>query len=420
MDRLALTSKTYNLKLIMPFFISMCLVIVTFIVGLSSYMFHRTDDELREHLRNHAISYTDLINNIKNWSIFYDNIYVEKKRGVTSSEYLRKMGIEPDLPAINGRVLTMRNHAIVISEISRRSEQANGVKFRITSLSPIDPANTPDDFEREGLARFSAGSREYYRLTGEKKKEPIYRYMSPLYVESSCLECHGNSNYRIGDVIGAISLTIPAQKQVRDAGFLRILILLSAVFSIGMFISIIYVLVWRLARSLGKAQKQLKRMATTDELTGLDNRRQIMGRLEEEFQRSRRVDEPLSLISLDIDHFKKVNDTYGHPFGDMVLQKFAEHLRQMVRSYDVVGRVGGEEFLVVAPVTDQVEALALAERIIAAVRGTAVKGPDGDVFITASAGVAVITNEDSHHESVLKRADEALYLAKTAGRDRVL
>lgn len=419
MDRQPLTSKTYNLKLIMPFFVSICLIIVVFVVSLSSYMFHRTDDELHDHLHRHAVSYTDLINNIKNWSIDYDNIYVEKKRGVESSQYLRKMGIEPDLPAKDGRMLTMRNHAIIIKEISRRSEQMTGVKFRVVSLTPIDPSNTPDDFEREGLAKLSSGSREFYRLESYSSHETVYRYMTPLYVESSCLECHAGNNYRIGDVIGAVSLYIPAQDEVQEAGFLRILIVFSALFSIGLLIILIYLLVWRLARSLGKAQKQLKRLATTDELTGLDNRRQIIGRLEEEFQRAQRVNEPLSLISLDLDHFKKINDTYGHPFGDTVLQKFAERLRQIVRSYDVVGRVGGEEFLVVAPATDYDEALALAERIVTAIHDAVIKEARGDVFITASAGVAVMGADDADYESILKRADEALYQAKTAGRNRV-
>lgn len=408
----------HNFKLIRPFFISLCLVIFIFIIAISGYLFQHINTQMQDRLREQAISYTGLIHYIKSWNTYYEYIYVQKKQGVESSEYIRKMGITPDVATKDGRVFTIRNHAIVITEISRRSEQQDGVKFRITSLFPISPYNAPDAFEREGLAGFTSGRREFYKLINNQS-QPLYRYMTPLYVEPSCLECHRDKNYRVGEVIGAVSLSIPARQQVQEAKWSRILIMLSALLSIGLFFAIAYLLTWRLAKTLGIAQKQLRRMATTDELTGLNNRRQIMGRLEEEFQRSQRFAEPLCLISLDIDHFKNINDTYGHPIGDIVLQKVSERLHHAVRSYDVIGRVGGEEFLVVAPATGHSEALALAERIIVAISGEAVKGIPGEVYVTASAGVAIVGPDDEQAGAVLKRADEALYRAKTNGRNQV-
>jgi len=408
----------HNFKLIRPFFISLCLVIFLFIIAISGYLFQHINTQMLERLREQAISYTGLIHYIKSWNTFYEYIYVEKKQGVESSEYLRKMGITPDVSTKDGRTFTIRNHAIVISEISKRSEQQDGVKFRITSLAPISSTNAPDAFERDGLVAFTSGRREFYQLINNQS-QPLYRYMTPLYVEPSCLECHKSSNYQLGNVIGAVSLSIPARQQVQEAKWSRILIMLSALLSIGLFFAIVYLLTWRLAKTLGIAQQQLKRMATTDELTGLNNRRQIMGRLDEEFQRSQRYDEPLCLISLDIDHFKNINDTYGHPIGDIVLQKVAERLHHAVRSYDVVGRVGGEEFLVVAPATGHSEALALSERIIVAISCKAVEGVPGEVYVTASAGVAIVGPDDEQVEAVLKRADEALYRAKTNGRNQV-
>jgi len=160
-------------------------------------------------------------------------------------------------------------------------------------------------------------------------------------------------------------------------------------------------------------------MALTDELTGLNNRRQVLARLEEEFQRATRLGESICLIYLDIDHFKNINDTYGHPFGDLVLTRIAERMQSCVRLYDIVGRVGGEEFLIVAPATPTDEALSLAERIIAAIRQETITETTVRVTVTASAGVSVIHRDDTGIDDLLRRADQALYRAKSEGRNRV-
>ena len=164
---------------------------------------------------------------------------------------------------------------------------------------------------------------------------------------------------------------------------------------------------------------RLQTMALTDELTGLNNRRQVMARLEEEFQRAVRLGESICLISLDIDHFKRINDTYGHPFGDQVLKRVAENMLSSVRPYDIVGRIGGEEFLIVAPASPPHEAVSLAERIVSGIRQTIIEDGPTRANVTASAGVAVIRREDADIDELLRRADRALYQAKAEGRNRV-
>jgi diguanylate cyclase (GGDEF)-like protein len=198
-----------------------------------------------------------------------------------------------------------------------------------------------------------------------------------------------------------------------------LIILLSALSLIGFLIAITYFMTLRLATDLNNAQVRLQAMALTDELTGLNNRRQVMARLEEEFQRAIRLGESLCLISLDIDHFKKINDTFGHPFGDLVLKRVAERMQSSVRPYDIVGRVGGEEFLIVAPGSHPDEAVTLAGRIIAAIRQETVAEGSSGVAVTASAGVSVISIHDTGIDDLLRRADRALYQAKAEGRDRV-
>ncbi|SEH30006.1 diguanylate cyclase [Magnetospirillum fulvum] len=161
---------------------------------------------------------------------------------------------------------------------------------------------------------------------------------------------------------------------------------------------------------------QLRALSQTDALTGLANRARLNERLQVEFERYRRYARPFAIILLDIDYFKLVNDEFGHLIGDKVLIAFADIARKVVRTQDVVGRWGGEEFLILCPETDLEQARVLAERI-----GHEVRGYDFALghHLTASAGIAALVTGESP-DGLLNRADEALYRAKRDGRDRVV
>jgi diguanylate cyclase (GGDEF)-like protein len=174
----------------------------------------------------------------------------------------------------------------------------------------------------------------------------------------------------------------------------------------------------KLHKELVEAKEALHYQATRDPLTGVYNRGATIGRLEEELDRSKREGVPLGLIMIDIDHFKKINDTYGHLAGDIVLRKTAEIMKSVVRSYDVVGRFGGEEFLVILPKADEDIVVGVAERIRKAV-GTHVISADGaQIKVTLSAGTATAKGA-CVVDALIQAADEALYEAKRSGRDRV-
>lgn len=163
------------------------------------------------------------------------------------------------------------------------------------------------------------------------------------------------------------------------------------------------------------ANEQLQALATTDGLTGLKNHRTFKERLTEEFERATRYHLPLSLMLLDVDHFKSFNDTHGHPAGDEVLRRVAKLLTESTRSTDFVARYGGEEFAVLLPFTHQAAALALADRTRAAIQNANWKLR----AVTASVGVATL-NADTHTGSMLVEfADNALYRSKETGRNRV-
>ena len=176
----------------------------------------------------------------------------------------------------------------------------------------------------------------------------------------------------------------------------------------------------RLVKNLNEAQTNLKHMAVTDELTDLKNRRYIMERLEEEFQRAKRSARSLGLIMLDIDHFKEVNDVYGHIVGDAVLRTISGRIRDSLRKHDLVGRVGGEEFLVVCPESGLEETVQVAERIRRVVHAKAIGEGTVEVLVALSAGVTVQGKGDKSADMLFSRADTALYRAKDQGRNRVV
>lgn len=169
-----------------------------------------------------------------------------------------------------------------------------------------------------------------------------------------------------------------------------------------------------------KAEQALEQLAQTDFLTNLANRRHFLILAEQELSRTLRYGGALSVLMMDIDHFKKVNDTYGHKTGDVVLQRFGELSRQTLREIDVIGRIGGEEFAVVLPQTDGEHALEVAERLRRSIGDAEVVLDQGlPLHFTVSIGVATLTGADINIDTLLSQADQALYKAKKAGRNKV-
>ncbi len=166
-------------------------------------------------------------------------------------------------------------------------------------------------------------------------------------------------------------------------------------------------------------EAELVMLATTDMMTGIANRRHFVELVQEELQRSRRYKSPVALLVMDLDKFKNVNDTYGHPCGDEVLRQFAQLCRRSLRNCDHLGRIGGEEFAALLPETTLQAAKSVAERVREAMEKNRVIWEGREVVCTVSIGVTVIGGEDESWEGFLGRADRALYTAKRSGRNRV-
>lgn len=167
-------------------------------------------------------------------------------------------------------------------------------------------------------------------------------------------------------------------------------------------------------------EQELKRLATTDTLTGAANRRCFFELAEQEFKRVRRYKNSVAFLVLDIDHFKTINDNYGHQGGDEVLRVFVQACKKELREADVFGRIGGEEFAILLPETDQPSARLVAERIRQKIERMVITFEEQAIKITVSIGVATIAITDKSFDQVFQRADTALYEAKNSGRNRVI
>ncbi|HYR06469.1 MAG TPA: diguanylate cyclase [Longimicrobium sp.] len=187
---------------------------------------------------------------------------------------------------------------------------------------------------------------------------------------------------------------------------------------IGLSAAIMAILAVLVARHV-QNERRLRTMAMTDELTRLPNRRHLLAVAHERLADARRSQKPVSILALDVDHFKRINDTFGHEVGDTVLRRVAETCRAALRHDDVIGRTGGEEFVVVLPHADAGRAMEIAERLRAAVERLEWADVDPGLRVTVSVGVAERAPADDDFAALSRRADDSLYRAKERGRNRV-
>lgn len=224
--------------------------------------------------------------------------------------------------------------------------------------------------------------------------------------------------------VGALEIyyDITAQKNSLDTLIAKIA---SQLFLVSFLLILTIVLVFlRLETMLKERQRmeaELKIFANTDPLTQLCNRRKFLEYLEDEISRFMRYNHPASLLIFDIDHFKNVNDTYGHQTGDLVLKEVANTCKGMLRDTDLIGRYGGEEFIVFLLETDEQHAIQVAEKLRRAVEELPIDRGGECISVTISIGIALVENGNNLSKDILiHRADKALYEAKNSGRNRIV
>ncbi|MDW7675007.1 MAG: diguanylate cyclase [Bacillota bacterium] len=317
------------------------------------------------------------------------------------------------------------NPAAAANQYNKIINELSFVKIKQTSNLYRVSENSPDEWEIKASNLFETNSDLEFIDEKIKEPTPIYRYAVPLYIEKECLECHGGpkgeiditgnpkEGYKVGELRGIISITIPL-----DNFYVKLFEQLL------LFIGITLVIVFCTWIAVLKIVKTLQKTANTDRLTQVDNRNALYTNLDQEifWASKRRV--PLSIIMIDIDYFKKINDNYGHLAGDKILKELTEKVQSLLREGDTLARFGGEEFIILAPNTDKKGAYALSERIRIAVEETSFFYESEQIPVTISIGVVsnslhIDLNTNKIQQKLLKQVDEALYLAKEKGRNRV-
>jgi diguanylate cyclase (GGDEF)-like protein len=271
------------------------------------------------------------------------------------------------------------------------------------------------DGNNERLKRALAGIVDSKMVTKDKATDLSDEPLRNVDVVETYVPILGPDNRILGSFEIYVNIT-NYRNQIRH-GVIVVTSLLALVVSSVFGFS--YLLIREGTSQLKEAQAQLETIATTDSLSGIHNRGYLLKRGVEEFGRVSRSTRPLGCIMVDIDFFKKINDTWGHAAGDRVLTAVADRLKNSMRPYDIVGRYGGEEFMMLLPDTSFEQNLIVANRICELIRNTQFDIDGNSINVTASLGVASYNKTDKDLSDLIKRADEGLYKAKEGGRDRV-
>ncbi len=459
-----------------------CKIIAAITIGIAvvaavsmTYLIRIEKDHNEEMLIAQSRVMFNYIQLTRSWNARHGGVYVIMKAGDKTNPYLYEVSpgegkppaIKPEIKADDGERLTMKNPAMMTREIAELADDKTTFRFHLTSLKLINPDNTPDAFEKASLEIFQQEGDERY-LYEEIDGKSYFRYMAPLLISDACLNCHGFQGYKAGDIRGGISISFPVNEM--DNGLLAGLTNASLLSLIAIYITVILLLsyfirmlvtgpvkrlvlfslnlgghdiddsilvknqdeVGQLARSMIVANrrivdqqneltcmnKKLEEQARRDSLTTLHNRRHLMLESGQWFAKAKRSESSITTLMVDIDHFKEINDRYGHATGDEALKHVSEILKSMVREYDMLVRFGGEEFLILLPDTGHSEAMTLAERIRKAFEKTPFQS--GKLALKLTVSIGLYTDIDCNLETAIAESDKALYRAKNEGRNRVV
>lgn len=353
----------------------------------------------------------------RKWNTFHGGIYVPVTETTAPNPYL-PLDVVPlrDLKISADLTLTMINPAYMTRQVYELAAQQNEISGHITSNNPINPKNKPAPWEITALNFLEGGAAEYSNIATIDNSEYL-QILLPLWTEKGCLKCHANQGYKEGDLRGGISISIPLgsfhSPSIIEHKMLAMAHL--AIWAIGMLsIYLGYVALARKEAARLEAEKQIETLAHFDRLTGLVNRNLFHDRLNQALAMAKRHKPKVGLLYIDLDRFKPINDTFGHKAGDDVLQEMAKRLMESVRESDTVARIGGDEFIVIMQgLQYKREAGPVAGKILAALeKPFTVQGAENN--LSASIGISCYPDDGEDAETLMKKADEAMYRVKNS------
>lgn len=381
-----------------------------------------------------------LFNNIvtlRKWNSDHGAIYVKAHDKIEPNPYLK----DNHTYTKDNELLIKINPAWMTRQISELSNKKEKYYFKITSLQPINPNNAPDNFEKTALENMKRNkSKEVYTSLENDK----FNFMGALKVEQSCLECHTTQGYNIGDTIGGLRVSIPIDNYLHNMEIVdsktELLYLITILTSIVFILLITYtvnsiyvrelnilklnktleVKVNQRTKELKNANKKLLEISSVDFLTNIPNRRYFFEVGNKSFHLAKREKHPLSIIYIDIDHFKSINDNYGHNIGDEILKLVSSKMNKLIRKSDILARTGGEEFTILLNNTDKENAFILAEKLRTTIENSCYRDKEFEIQVTISLGISELQNDDEELDSIISRADKALYRAKNESRNKTV
>lgn len=381
------------------------------LVSMYSWGLKAERDHYEHLVELKASALADQTQVLRRWIGGHGGVYAEVGGDIEPNPDLAHIP-ERDVTTPSGRELTLLNSPTVLRRILTEFESGSVDKIRLVAYNPINPDGMPDAWEHGSLDALGDG-KKYIQETVDEKGQRRFRLMYPIKSQPKCSRCH-DFGEEVNKVIGGLSISIDRRESDHDFAILsgRLRYAYLGVWSAGVLGWIVFYFVsFRLIQKLNHS-------ATHDHLTQLFNRGTIEQHLQHGLKIADRYDQPYSILLLDIDFFKQVNDTYGHAVGDKVLQEVTTVLQSSIRTCDTAGRLGGEEFLVLAPNTDVKEALTIVNRILEAYRTCSVQ-VDANISVPITVSVGLTSWEKSESASdMMQRADRALYKAKNDGRNQ--
>ncbi len=381
-----------------------CLSFIT-IIAMSSYStYHYNSNNILKHAEEDAVNICTALSDLEKPILFSSSPDGRTLPSITPDE----------IPGLDKRLRTfLKPFNIVKIKVYSTDKQILFSTER-EIIGKIDSDNVRLQSALKGSIDTHVASKPEFRDLADE-----------LIINVKVVETYVPIRDREQNIIGCFEIYVDVTKyydEIQYAVVYSSLVLSVIIFAV---FSIIYILMRKSTEQLKVAQAKLEELAITDALTGLFNRRHIIERSREELFRIARLPKPqayisaLGFIMIDVDNFKSINDTHGHIAGDEVLIAFAQLTKGVCRQYDMVGRYGGEEFLVVLPGIPVAEIRDIAERIRNAISRHDFDVEGKAIRVTVSAGVSFCRAGETEIFQALKRADEGLYLAKRSGKDRV-
>ena len=405
------------------------IIFISYQISLSKKEYFQLSKKL---LKQEALAHYKNMTHTRSWNSNYEGVYVKAKKGEKPNPYLQ----DNHTFTKDNELLIKINPAWMTRQISEISNKTGDYYYSISSLNPINPNNSTDDFEKEALHFFKKNSDEKYYTKLEKDN---FNFMGALETTQSCLKCH--PNYKLGEIRGGLRVSIPTINfnknivllETKTTMFLTITYIIgfSILFLVIYFINTIFnrqetietlntdleIKIKKRTKELEESVKKLNELASIDFLTKVANRRYFFNISEELFLIAKKDNIDLSLITIDIDFFKQINDNYGHVVGDEVLKLVANKISKNIRADDIFARIGGEEFVILLNKTNKENAFLIAEEIRIIIEKTIYVHENININVTISSGISQMENKDENINNIMIRADEALYKCKENGRN---